>query len=142
MKPRSLTRIYVPLRICYGFVPVVAGADKFTNLLTDWSKYLPRLMTDVVPLSPRAFMMGVGVIEIIAGLSVLTVATRIGAYVVALWLALIAGAVALAGFYDIAVRDLVMALGAYTLGGVAALRGDPLVPRLGTRHIVRAASAV
>lgn len=128
MDTQALNRIYVPLRLCYGLVPIVAGADKFTNLLTDWSKYLPEFMTKVVPVSPHTFMMGVGVIEIIAGLAVLTVLPRLGAYVVALWLVLIASAVTLAGFYDIAVRDLAMDLGAYTLGSVAAFRGEALVP--------------
>jgi hypothetical protein len=128
MNTPALNRIYVPLRLCYGLVPIIAGADKFTNLLTDWSKYLPEFMTRLVPVSPHAFMMGVGVIEIIAGLAVLTVLPRLGAYVVALWLVLIAGAVTLAGFYDVAVRDLAMALGAYTMGSDAALRGEALVP--------------
>lgn len=131
MDAQALNRIYVPLWLCYGLVPIVAGADKFTNLLVDWSKYLPDFMTKVVPVSPHTFMMGVGVIEIIAGLAVLTVLPRLGAYVVALWLVLIAGAVILAGFYDIAVRDLAMALGAYTLGSVAALRGEAIIPGKG-----------
>jgi hypothetical protein len=73
-------------------------------------------------------MMVVGVIEIVAGLLVLTVLPRLGAWVVAAWLVLIAGAVATAGFYDIAVRDVVMALGAYTLAGLAAVRGERLIP--------------
>jgi uncharacterized membrane protein YphA (DoxX/SURF4 family) len=128
MESRALNHIYMPLRLCYGLIPIVAGADKFTNLLTDWSKYLPEFMTKVVPVSPHTFMMVVGVIEIIAGLAVLTALPRLGAYVVALWLLLIAGAVTLAGYYDIAVRDLAMALGAYTLGSVASLRGESLIP--------------
>ena len=70
----------------------------------------------------------VGVIEIVAGLAVLTAFTRLGAYVVALWLVLIAINLVVAGYYDIAVRDLVMAVGAYTLGQVAALRGDQWIP--------------
>lgn len=128
MDTQALNRIYVPLWLCYGLVPIIAGADKFTNVLTDWSKYLPEFMTNVVPVSPHTFMMGVGVIEIVAGLAVLTVLPRLGAYVVALWLVLIAGAVTITGFYDIAVRDLAMALGAYTLGSVAALRGEAIIP--------------
>jgi len=128
MDSQALNRIYVPLRLCYGLVPIIAGADKFTNLLTDWSKYLPEVTTRVIPVSSHTFMMGVGVIEIVAGLAVLTALPRLGAYVVALWLVLIAGAVTLAGFYDVAVRDLVMALGAYTLGSVAALRGEAIIP--------------
>jgi len=128
MNNQSLNGIYTPLWLCYGLVPIVAGADKFLNVLTNWSKYLPAVATRIVPLSPHVFMMIVGVIEIIAGFVVLFVAPRLGAYVVALWLTLIAVAVILSGFYDIAVRDLVMALGALTLGNIAALRGQPVVP--------------
>ncbi|HMN41272.1 MAG TPA: DoxX family membrane protein [Phycisphaerales bacterium] len=131
MNTQALNHIYVPLRLCYGLVPLIAGADKFTNLLTDWSQYLPGFMTRLIPVNPHTFMMGVGVIEIVAGLAVLTVLPRLGAYVVALWLVLIAGAVVLSGFYDIAVRDLAMALGAYTLGSVAALRGEAIIPGKG-----------
>jgi hypothetical protein len=128
MNTNTLDRVYTPLWLCYGLVPIAAGADKFLNLLTDWSKYLPSAVTDIIPVSPHAFMMAVGVIEIIAGIAVLTILPRLGAYVVAAWLVLIAIAVTLAGYYDIAVRDLVMALGAYTLGSVAALRGEPILP--------------
>lgn len=124
----SLSSIYVPLRLTYGLVPIVAGLDKFANLLTDWSQYLPRLAADAVPLGASTFMMIVGVIEIAAGLAVLTKLTRLGAYVVMAWLVLIAIAVASAGFLDIAVRDLVMALGAYTLGAVAGIRGEQWLP--------------
>jgi uncharacterized membrane protein YphA (DoxX/SURF4 family) len=119
-----LSSIYVPLRLCYGLVPIVAGLDKFTNLLTHWDKYLPQFTIDRLPIPPAQFMMVVGIIEIIAGLAVLTYFTRAAAYVVMIWLALIAVNLILAGYYDIAVRDLVMALGSYTLGQVAALRGD------------------
>lgn len=124
--------LYIPLRLCYGLVPIVAGADKFTNLLTDWSEYLPQLVGDLVPVKPEVFMMVVGVIEIVAGLAVLTKLTRLGGYVVAAWLVLIAINVAMAGYFDIAVRDLVMALGAYTLSGLAAFRGEQLLPLAST----------
>lgn len=128
MNTKLLDRVYIPLWLCYGLIPIVAGADKFTNLLVDWSRYLPEFATKVIPVSPDVFMMGVGVIEIVTGLAVLTLMPRLGAYVVAAWLVLIACAVTLAGFYDIAVRDLAMALGAYTLGTVAALRGQSIIP--------------
>ena len=128
-----LDGVYTPLWLCYGLLPIAAGADKFLNLLTDWAKYLPPVATRILPVSPHVFMMTVGVIEIIAGLVVLAVAPRLGAYVVAIWLVLIAVAVSLAGFYDIAVRDLVMALGAMTLGNIAALRGMPLIPGTAAR---------
>lgn len=121
-KPGGLSTIYYPLRLVYGLVPIVAGLDKFVNVLTDWGRYLPRGVADVLPISTSTFMMVVGVIEIIAGLAVLTKFTRWGAYVVMAWLALIALNLVAAGLLDIAVRDLVMAVGAYTLGQVAALR--------------------
>lgn len=129
MNAKPLDRVYIPLWLCYGLVPIIAGADKFTNLLVHWSKYLPGFATEVIPVSPDTFMKGVGIIEIIAGLAVLVILPRLGAYVVAVWLVLIACAVTLAGFYDIAVRDLAMALGAYTLGTLAAMRGEAIIPR-------------
>lgn len=132
----SFNALYLPLRLTFGLVPIVAGADKFLNLLTDWSKYLPSFAADILPFSPDVFMMIVGVIEIVAGLAVLTVLPRLGGYVVMLWLILIAIAVITAGYYDIAVRDLVMAVGAYSLAQVAALRGEPWLPAMGaSKHV-------
>lgn len=133
MDAKSLDHIYVPLKLCYGLVPIVAGADKFLNLLTDWSKYLPEPVVKLLPLSPAAFMMAVGVIEIVAGIIVLSGLTRLGAYIVTIWLACIALVLIVGGYYDIAVRDLVMALGAYTLASVAALRGEKTLP-MGKPH--------
>ncbi|MGV3503214.1 MAG: DoxX family membrane protein [Adhaeribacter sp.] len=103
------------LRYTYGLVPIVAGADKFTNLLTDWTQYLAPVVTDIIPLQPAAFMYLVGVIEIIAGILVL-VKPRIGSLIVALWLLGIAVNLLLTGKYlDVAVRDIVMAIGAFSL---------------------------
>ncbi|WP_406694736.1 DoxX family membrane protein [Singulisphaera sp. Ch08] len=124
----SLSSIYIPLRLIYGLVPIVAGLDKFFNLLTQWDKYLPTSVAGVLPISPHTFMLVVGVIEIVAGLAVLTKFTRLGAYVVMAWLVLIALNLILVGDLDIAVRDLVMAAGAYTLGQVAAFRKERWVP--------------
>lgn len=126
----DLSSVYVPLRLTFGLVPIAAGADKFFNLLTDWSQYLPSIAERYLAMEPSTFMMIIGVIEIVAGLAVLTAFTRMGAYVVMGWLLLIAVAVASAGFLDIAVRDVVMAIGAYALGQVAAIRGDQWAPGL------------
>jgi uncharacterized membrane protein YphA (DoxX/SURF4 family) len=101
------------LRYTYGLVPIVAGADKFTNFLTDWTAYL-RGVESMIPIAPASFMIVVGIIEIVAGILVLRF-TRLGAYVVAAWLVAIAVVLMLGGWYDIAVRDLVMAIGAYCL---------------------------
>src|SRR5688500_17761470 len=126
----SLSSVYLPLRLTFGLVPVLAGLDKFFNLLTDWPKYLPASAANVLPVSPATFMMIVGVIEIVAGLAVLSHFTRLGAYVVRAWLVSIAIVVALAGYLDVAVRDLVMAVGAYALAQVAALRGEQWLPSI------------
>jgi len=124
----TLSSVYVPLRITFGLVPLLAGLDKFFNVLADWKAYFPSFAVDLLPFSLTTFMMIVGVIEIVAGLAVLTKFTRLGAYVVMAWLLLIALTVASAGFLDIAVRDAVMAVAAYTLGTVAGLRGEPWLP--------------
>jgi len=115
---RSLTNL---LRFTYGLVPIVAGADKFTHILTDWNKYLSPGIAGLVPFSPDTFMSIVGVIEIIAGIIVL-VRADIGAFVVSAWLVCIAATLLLSGIYlDVAVRDIVMAIGAFTLGRLARL---------------------
>ena len=103
------------LKWTYGLVPIVAGADKFTHLLTDWNQYLAPVVTDIIPLSPDAFMSIVGVIEIIAGVLVL-IKPKIGSLVVGFWLLGIVINLLLTGqYYDIAVRDDVMAIGAFSL---------------------------
>ena len=111
------------LRLTYGLVPIVAGLDKFTNLLTDWAQYLSPVAMQAIPVSATTFMYVVGVIEIIAGLLVLTPRLmRIGAYVVSAWLLAIAVNLVLARFYDIAVRDVVMAIGAFALAKLSESR--------------------
>ena len=109
------------LRYTYGLVPIVAGADKFTNFLTDWTTYL-RGVESMIPIAPAQFMIVVGIIEIVAGILVLRF-TRLGAYVVAAWLVAIAVVLMLGGWYDIAVRDLVMAIGAYSLAQISQAAG-------------------
>lgn len=61
-KNQSLTQIFTLLKYTFGIVPIVAGADKFTNLLTDWTQYINPSMADLLPFSAEAFMMIVGVI--------------------------------------------------------------------------------
>ena len=109
------------MRVTYGLVPIVAGADKFTNLLTHWENYLNPSIVKMLPISATTFMMIVGVIEIVAGLIVL-IRPRIGAWIVMAWLICIAlQLIAAQQFYDIAVRDLVMAVGAFSLAKLSAV---------------------
>jgi uncharacterized membrane protein len=91
-------------------------------LLTDWPKYLSPWMAGMLPMSPQTFMHVVGVIEIAVGLLVLTRWTRLGAWIATAWLVLIAVNLATMGLFDIAVRDLAMAVGASTLARLAELR--------------------
>ena len=102
-------------------VPIVAGLDKFTNLLVDWSKYLAPFIAHAGP--PHGFMMLVGIIEIIAGIGVLfTPWTKIFAWIVSVWLVGIALDLLIGGYYDIAVRDFGLSLGALALARLAETR--------------------
>jgi uncharacterized membrane protein YphA (DoxX/SURF4 family) len=108
------------LRLTFGVVPIAAGLDKFFNLLTVWTQYLNPIFAQLLPFSPETFMHIVGVIEIVAGLIVLSRFTTVGASIVSAWLALIAVTLIASGKYlDVAVRDLVMSLGAYTLASLS-----------------------
>jgi uncharacterized membrane protein YphA (DoxX/SURF4 family) len=117
------------LEIFYGVVPIVAGLDKFTNLLTRWDQYLSPLALRIVPVSAPTFMHVVGIIEIVAGILVLSRYTRVGAYVVSAWLVAIALSLITSGrFLDVAVRDLGMALGAFTLARLTEARTEARTP--------------
>ena len=103
---QRIARLQTLLRLGYGIVPIVAGLDKFFNLLTDWEKYLSPVATSMLPFSPATLMHIAGVIEIAAGILVLTRWTRVAAYIVAAWLCAIALNLILSGHYfDVAVRD-------------------------------------
>ncbi len=103
------------LRYTYGLVPIVAGLDKTLNILTDWSQYLSSGMANMLPFDASTFMIIVGVIEIVAGILVF-LRPKIGGLVVMAWLIAIALTLILGGhFFDVAVRDLVMAVGAFSL---------------------------
>ena len=121
----SLTRAepaHQAFRILHlGFIaaPILAGADKFFHLLADWTIYLAPLVPDLLGIPGRTFMYGVGIVEIIAGILV-AVRPRIGGYVVAAWLAgIILNLLILGDFYDVALRDLGLALGALALARLA-----------------------
>ncbi|HEY3353908.1 MAG TPA: DoxX family membrane protein [Polyangia bacterium] len=123
MFDRSLHSPYWALRIAFGVVPVVAGLDKFFNLLTNWEAYLSPLAARVLPVSPAAFMHVAGVIEILVGLAILTRFTRLASYAASAWLALIALNLLTSGrFFDVAARDAVMAVAAYTLARLEEVR--------------------
>ena len=122
MDPR-LTPAFWTLRIAFGATAFLAGLDKFFNLLADWEQYTSPLLLGIVPLSAGALMRLAGVIEMIVGLAILAGLTRLGGYIVAVWLTLIAANLVTTGrYFDVAVRDLVMACGAFALARLSEVR--------------------
>ncbi len=102
----------------FGFVvaPIIAGLDKFFHLLVNWDQYLPGVVANVSPVPAHTLMLVVGVIEIVAGIGV-ALKPRIFAYVVAAWLAvIIINLLLIPGYFDVALRDLGLLLGALALG--------------------------
>ncbi len=120
---KGLNSAWWALRIGLGMGPFLAGLDKFFNILTDWGLYLSPWVIRLLPVSTSVFMRSVGVVEMIVGLAILTRWTRIGAYVAMIWLVCIAGnLISTKMFYDLAIRDLEIALSAYTLARLTEAR--------------------
>mgnify|MGYP006955962987 CR=1 FL=1 len=104
--------------LMFGFTvaPIVAGVDKFLHLLVNWDQYLPPIVNRMLGGHGHEFMYVVGVIEIVAGIGVF-LKPKIFAYVVAAWLvAIIVNLLLIPGYFDVALRDLGLALGALALG--------------------------
>ena len=106
---------YWALRLGLGATAFLAGLDKFTNLLTHWEKYLAPQVAEKLPVSSKKFMYAVGAIEMLVGVGILTKQTRLASYAASGWLLGIAADLILNGDYDIAARDVNMALAAYAL---------------------------
>ena len=103
------------LRIGFTIAPIVAGVDKFLGLLVNWDQYLPPVVNNILGGAGHQFMYIVGAIEIVAGIGVF-LRPKIFAYVVAAWLvAIIVNLLLIPGYYDVALRDLGLALGALAL---------------------------
>lgn len=114
--PQLLEAPRVALRVGVGLAAFLAGADKFVGLLADWPGYLAPSVAAVLPVSPDVFVRAAGVIEMIVGAAILTRWTREGAWVAMAWLLLIAVNLVLTGhFFDVAVRDVEMAIAAFAL---------------------------
>src|SRR5262245_5718721 len=104
------------LRLAFGLVPFLAGLDKFFNLLAYWPGYQSPAAQAILPVSVETFMYFAGIVEMVVGLAILTRWTVLGSYVAAAWLVAIAlNLVASGKFFDVAVRDLVMATAAWAL---------------------------
>jgi uncharacterized membrane protein YphA (DoxX/SURF4 family) len=129
------------LRLTYGLVAFLAGLDKFFNLLADWEAYLAPVVSSLLPLSAGTIMHTVGVVEMLVGILILTSYTRVGAYVASVWLLSIAINLVLTGsYFDVAVRDVAMAVGAWTLARLTEARQPAESPAV-ARSTVHSASA-
>ncbi|HQU91010.1 MAG TPA: hypothetical protein PLK77_01865 [Pyrinomonadaceae bacterium] len=115
---------YQILRFAFTVAPIVAGVDKFLHLLVNWDQYLPGIANTMLGGYGHQFMYIVGVIEIVAGIGVF-LKPKVFAYVVALWLVLIiVNLLLIPGYFDVALRDLGLALGALALARLSSVYGD------------------
>lgn len=121
MENQPVQQAFNLLKYTFVIVPIVAGADKFTNVLTNWEQYINPSMAGMLPFSGSVFMMIVGVIEIVAGIIVLK-KTELGGYIVAAWLTVVALTLLLGfNYVDVAVRDLVMAIAAFSMAKISKI---------------------
>jgi hypothetical protein len=119
------------LRIAFTVAPILFGLDKFAGVLTDWDRYLAPAIDRLVPGTAHQAMLAVGVIEIVAGIAV-AILPRFGGYLVAAWLGgIIVNLLLLGDFYDVALRDFGLLLGALTLARLAVAVGASGLPRRG-----------
>src|SRR6476661_4597315 len=110
---------YLLLRTVFTVAPIIFGLDKFTNLLTHWTIYLAPVATSVIPVPAQTFMYIVGVVEIVAGIAV-AVRPRFGSLLVAVWLlGIIVNLLVLGNFFDVALRDFGLLVGALALNRLA-----------------------
>ena len=113
------TQAYSILLFAYTVAPIVAGLDKFFHFLVNWDQYLAPAVGRMLPVSGHMFMLAVGVVEMFAGVLVATV-PRIGAWIVAAWLCgIIINLLLIPGYFDVALRDFGLALGAVALARLA-----------------------
>jgi len=102
----------------------LAGLDKFFNILTDWGNYVSPVAAQLSPFSTDVLMWIVGVVEFAVGISILTAWPVLGAYVASVWLLLVAGNLVLGGYFDVAVRDVVIAVSAFALARFLEIRNE------------------
>jgi hypothetical protein len=113
------------LRVGFTVAPILFGLDKFLNWLVDWPTYLAPELNDLIPGNAHQAMLAIGVVEIVAGLAV-AIRPRFGGYLVAAWLAgIILNLLILGDFYDVALRDFGLLLGALTLARLATAVDRP-----------------
>jgi hypothetical protein len=110
---------YQILHVAFTIAPIVAGVDKFFHVLVNWDQYLSPMVSNTLNVAPHTFMLGVGVIEIVAGLLVAFMPV-IGAWIVGAWLCgIIVNLLSIPGYFDVALRDFGLALAAFAFARLA-----------------------
>jgi uncharacterized membrane protein YphA (DoxX/SURF4 family) len=131
LKADPAYQAFVLLRVAFTVASILFGLDKFFNVMVDWEQYLAPWINDIIPGSASTAMHLVGVVEILAGVFV-ALKPRYGAYVVAAWLGgIIVNLLTYSGYYDVALRDFGLMLGALTLARLASVYDPP-----GTRVVL------
>ncbi len=127
------------MRLAVGLMATLAGLDKFFNILADWGSYLSPAAAQLMPFSTVVLMGIVGIVEIAVGISILTAMPVLGAYVASAWLLLVAMNLVIAGHLDVAVRDAVLSIAAFTLARLSQVRVESEVreaaPDLSLGHL-------
>jgi hypothetical protein len=111
------------MRIALGLMATLAGLDKFFNILADWGSYVSPAAAQLLPFSTDILMGIVGVVEISVGIGILTAVPVLAAYVASAWLLLVAVNLVIAGHLDVAVRDVVLSIAAFTVARLIQVRG-------------------
>ena len=132
----KLSLAWWTLRVGLGLAPILAGLDKFFNLLTNWEMYLAPAIPGLLHIPSATFMHIVGVVEIVAGVLVFTRFTRYAGYIIAAWLlAIAANLLAQALFFDVAVRDVELALAAFVLAKLTEVRETAAVEQTSSSSV-------
>jgi len=114
-----LGQAFWTMRIIFTVAPIIFGLDKFFNILVDWPKYLAPRIPNLVHVTPQMFMYGVGAVEIVAGILV-AIWPQYFAYLITAWLwGIIVNLLTIPGYFDIALRDFGLSIGALSLGRLA-----------------------
>ena len=129
------------LQLALGLTATLAGLDKFVNILADWGAYVSPLAASLLPFSVGTFMALVGVIEVAVGVSILALAPRLGAYVASAWLLLVAVNLAISGYFDVAVRDVVMSIAAFAVARAVEVSSAAVVGEATVRPRPRTVTA-
>ena len=119
---KQLANRTTALQIAFGATAVLAGLDKFFNILAEWSTYLGPLVLNIVPVSADVLMRMVGIIEVGVGACILFAAPVLGTYAASAWLFAVAVNLLTAGHFDVAVRDVVLSVAALSLARALELR--------------------